>query len=401
MNPDLKSLQSYPFEKLAQLKKDCVPPRHLSAINLSLGEPQHATPDIIVNAMNTALAHGLKKYPTTQGGEALRQSIAHWLMQRFNLPVDSLDPMTTILPVNGTREALFAFAQCVINRKTPDSLVLIPNPFYQIYEGAALLAGAKPFYINCLENTNFQPDFAAVPEAVWARCQLLYICSPNNPTGTVFDIATLQGLIERADEYDFIIAADECYSEIYSDETPPPVGLLQACAALGRLDYRRCVVFHSLSKRSNAPGLRSGFVAGDADIMRPFLLYRTYHGCGMSLAVQAASVAAWDDETHVQTNRALYRQKYEAVMNILSPVMSVTRPPAGFYLWPQTPIADDQFARELFLQQNVTVLPGRFLSRCAHDINPGQNRIRMALVAPLDECVDAAQRISYQLSVNI
>ncbi|MEN8214854.1 MAG: succinyldiaminopimelate transaminase [Pseudomonadota bacterium] len=393
MNPDLKSLQSYPFEKLAQLKKDCVPPPHLSAINLSLGEPQHATPDLIVNAMSTALAQGqgLKKYPTTRGSNALRRSIAHWLMQRFEF--SSLDPDRHILPVNGTREALFAFAQCVINRETPEPLVLIPNPFYQIYEGAALLAGAKPFYINCLENTDFQPDFAAVPEAVWARCQLLYICSPNNPTGTVLDMPTLQSLIERADEYNFIIAADECYSEIYADETQPPVGLLQACAALGRLDFKRCVVFHSLSKRSNAPGLRSGFVAGDADIMRQFLLYRTYHGCAMSLAVQAASIAAWDDESHVQANRTLYRQKSDAVMDILSPVMSVVRPSAGFYLWPQTPIADDQFARELFLQQNVTVLPGSFLSRTAHGINPGQNRIRMALVAPLDMCVEAAQRM--------
>jgi N-succinyldiaminopimelate aminotransferase len=383
MNPDLNSLQSYPFEKLAQLKKDCVPPAELSPINLSLGEPQHATPDLIVNAMNTALAQGLKKYPATKGGMALRRSIADWLIQRFDL--DSLDPDRHILPVNGTREALFSFAQAVINRQTPKPLVLMPNPFYQIYEGAALLAGAKPFYINSLD--------AHIPEAVWADCQLLYICSPNNPTGAVLHKSTLQSLIERADEYDFIIAADECYSEIYADEGQPPVGLLQACAALGRLDYRRCVVFHSLSKRSNAPGLRSGFVAGDAEIMRQFLLYRTYHGCAMSLAVQAASIAAWEDESHVETNRALYRQKYEAVMDILSPVMSVERPPAGFYLWPQTPIADDQFARELFLQQNVTVLPGSFLSRTADGVNPGQNRIRMALVAPLEQCVEAAERM--------
>ncbi len=383
MNPDLNLLQPYPFEKLAQLKKNCVPSQ-LSPINLSLGEPQHATPDFIVNAMDTA--QGLKKYPTTQGGLALRRSIAHWLIHRFDLPLDSLSPDRHILPVNGTREALFSFAQAVINRQTANPLVLMPNPFYQIYEGAALLAGAKPFYLNSL-------DMDHIPEAVWADCQLLYICSPNNPTGTVLSMSTLQSLIDRADEYNFIIAADECYSEIYSDERQPPVGLLQACAALGRLDYRRCVVFHSLSKRSNAPGLRSGFVAGDAEIMRQFLLYRTYHGCAMSLAVQAASIAAWGDESHVQTNRDLYRQKYEAVMDILSPVMSVERPPAGFYLWPETPIADDQFARELFLQENVTVLPGRFLSRMADGVNPGQNRIRIALVAPLEQCVDAAQRM--------
>ncbi|HEC84334.1 MAG: succinyldiaminopimelate transaminase [Candidatus Parabeggiatoa sp. nov. 2] len=393
MNPDLHSLQPYPFEKLVKLKQDCVPPPHQSAINLFLGEPQHATPDLVVNAMSTALAHGLGKYPITKGGDALRHSIANWLSFRFKLPADSLDPNRHILPVNGTREALFAFAQCVIDRGASKPLVLMPNPFYQIYEGAALLAGAQPWFVNCLEQTDFQPDFAKVPEEVWARCQLLYICSPNNPCGTVLDIPTLQSLIERADEYDFIIAADECYSEIYADETQPPVGLLQACAAAGRLDFKRCVVFNSLSKRSNAPGLRSGFVAGDADIMRQFLQYRTYHGCAMSLAAQAASIAAWEDETHVQANRELYRQKYDAVMEIIAPVMSVTRPPAGFYLWPQTPMADDKFARELFVQQNVTVLPGRFLSRTAHGVNPGQNRLRIALVAPLDECVEAAQRM--------
>jgi N-succinyldiaminopimelate aminotransferase len=393
MNPDLSSLQPYPFEKLAKLKQDCVPPPQKSAINLSLGEPQHATQDFIVNAYCAALAYGLGKYPLTKGGEALRDSIANWLTQRFNLPAEHLSPNRHILPVNGTREALFAFAQCTIDRRAPKPLVLIPNPFYQIYEGAALLAGAKPWFINCLEKTNWEPDFAAVPIDVWAHCQLLYICSPNNPTGTVLDMHTLQSLLEYADKYNFIIAADECYSEIYADETLPPVGLLQACAASGRLDFKRCIVFHSLSKRSNAPGLRSGFVAGDADIVRQFLLYRTYHGCAMSLAVQAASVAAWEDETHVVANRAWYRQKYDAVMEILAPVMPVTRPPAGFYLWPQTPMANEKFARELFVQQNVTVLPGNFLSRTAHGINPGQNRIRMALVAPLDKCVEAAQRI--------
>ncbi len=393
MNPNLNSLQSYPFEKLIKLKKNCLPNSHLSAINLSLGEPQQATPDFIINTMSMALASGLKKYPTTKGDDALRQSITHWLRQRFTLPIESLNPNRHILPVNGTREALFAFAQAVINPENSSPLVLIPNPFYQIYEGAALLAGAQPWYINCVENTDFQPNFSEVPEDIWTRCQLLYICSPNNPTGTVLDLSTLQNLIERADEYDFIIAADECYGEIYADERYPPVGLLQACATLGRLDYRRCIVFHSLSKRSNAPGLRSGFVAGDADIIRQFLLYRTYHGCVMPLAAQTASIAAWEDETHVQNNRALYRQKYEAVMDILTPVMSVTRPPASFYLWPQTPIPDDQFARQLFLEQNVTLLPGRFLSRFAHDINPGQNRIRIALVAPLNECIEAAQRM--------
>ncbi|MCK5524688.1 MAG: succinyldiaminopimelate transaminase [Thiomargarita sp.] len=392
MNPSLQLLQPYPFEKLAQLNS--VPSSsHLRAINLSLGEPQHATPDFIVNAMNSAVISKLGKYPSTKGSENLRSSIAHWLTRRFKLPTDSIDSNQHILPVNGTREALFAFAQCVINPQRPEPLVLMPNPFYQIYEGAALLAGAQPYFLNCLESTQFQSDFTAVPENVWARCQLLYICSPNNPSGNVLDLETLQNLIEYANRYDFIIASDECYSEIYANQ--PPVGLLEACVALGNCDYRRCVVFHSLSKRSSVPGLRSGFVAGDAEIMRQFLLYRTYHGCAMPLAVQAASVAAWADEIHVAANRALYQKKFDAIMDILAPVMSVTRPPAGFYLWTKTPIADDQFARELFQQQNVTVLPGRFLSRIAHGVNPGQNRIRIALVAPLEVCVEAAYRIRF------
>ena len=393
MNPELLSLQPYPFEKLTKLKQDCRPPRDKNPINLSIGEPQHVSPALVTHAMEEALTPGLGRYPTTRGSEALRRSITQWLIQRFKLPVDSLDHNRQVLPVNGTREALFSFAQCVINRQTSEPLVLIPNPFYQIYEGAALLAGAQPWFINCLEQNNFQPDFASVPEEIWERCQLLYICSPNNPCGTVLDLPTWQILLERSDEHDFIIAADECYSEIYADETQPPIGLLQACAQINRLDFKRCVVFHSLSKRSNVPGLRSGFVAGDANIISQFLLYRTYHGCSMSLAVQAASVAAWEDETHVQTNRIWYRQKYDAVMAILAPVISVSYPPASFYLWPQTPIPDDQFARELFVQQHLTVLPGRYLSRMAHGVNPGQNRVRIALVAPLEECIEAAQRI--------
>jgi len=393
MNPNLQLLQPYPFEKLAVLKQDCVPPKHLPSINLSLGEPQHATPNLIVNAMNTALTYTLGQYPSTRGSEAFRSSVAHWLLSRFKLPITSLDPMKHILPVNGTREALFAFAQCMIQAGNPLPVVLMPNPFYQIYEGAAILAGAAPYFINCLPSTRFLPDFTSVPENVWARCQLLYICSPNNPSGTILDLSTLQNLIEYANRYDFIIAADECYAEIYADETQPPVGLLQACATLGQLDYQRCIVFHSLSKRSSVPGLRSGFVAGDADIIAKFLLYRTYHGSAMPLAVQAASIAAWFDEIHVVKNRALYREKYEAVMEIFTPSLSVVRPPAGFYLWLQTPIADDQFARELYQQQNVTVLPGSFLSRTAHGVNPGKNRVRIALVAPKEDCIEAARRI--------
>lgn len=393
MNPNLSLLQPYPFEKLRMLNKHCQPPTHLKNINLSLGEPQHDTPEFIIHAMTTALPAGLKKYPTTQGSEDLRRSITYWLTQRFNLPINSIEPSQQVLPVNGTREALFAIAQCIIDRTTSRPLVLIPNPFYQIYEGATLLAGAQPWYFNCLAENNFQPDFTSVPKEVWLDCQLMYICSPNNPSGTILDLSTWRYLLEISDKYNFIIAADECYSEIYADENQPPLGLLQAAASLGRLDFKRCLVFHSLSKRSNASGLRSGFVAGDAEILKRFLLYRTYHGCSMSLPVQAASIAAWQDETHVQANRALYREKYQAVIDILQPVMPVTRPPASFYLWLQTPTPDEEFARELFRQQNVTVLPGSYLSRTAHGINPGNHRVRVALVASLDVCIEAAQRI--------
>lgn len=394
MNPNLHCLHPYPFEKLNQLKANCSPPLQRSAINLSIGEPQHPTPSIITTAISQAL-DGLGKYPLTRGNDALRQSIAQWLTQRFQLPAESLDPNAHILPVNGTREALFAIAQAVIDTQTAQPpLVLMPNPFYQIYEGAALLAGAQPHYLNCLAERDFQPDFDAVPVEIWQRCQLLYICSPANPSGAVLSAETLRQLLALADEHDFIIASDECYSEIYADEANPPVGLLQVCAEMGRLDFKRCLVFHSLSKRSNAPGLRSGFVAGDAEIMRPFLLYRTYHGCAMSTTVQAASIAAWSDEQHVQENRALYRAKFDAVIDILSPVLPITRPAASFYLWPEVPDSDTEFARQLFASQNVTVLPGSFLSRAtAEGINPGANRVRMALVASLEECKEAAQRM--------
>lgn len=400
MNLQLQQLQPYPFEKLTHLFKGTQPPSHLRPINLAIGEPQHATPAFIVTTLTQALEQGLRKYPTIKGELTLRTQIAQWATQRFQLPPSGLDPDRQILIVNGTREALFAFAQCVVDHQASKPLVLLPNPFYQIYEGATLLAGAEPWFINCLAETAFQPDFTTIPEEIWQRCQLLYLCSPHNPSGAVLDIPTLTFLIEQADRYDFIIAADECYSEVYTDDVRAPVGLLQACAALGRWDFKRCIVFNSLSKRSNAPGLRSGFVAGDADIIRPFLLYRTYHGCSMSLAVQAASRAAWADETHVQENRVLYRQKFEAVRAILAPVLAVAPPTAGFYLWPQTPGADPEFARELYAQQHVTVLPGSFLSRVAHGINPGQNRVRIALVPSLEDCIEAAQRIRTFIEKN-
>ncbi|WP_353571535.1 succinyldiaminopimelate transaminase [Candidatus Albibeggiatoa sp. nov. BB20] len=395
MNPNLQQLQPYPFQKLAKLKADSQPPTELEHINISIGEPKHPTPDFIVQALQQATISQLPKYPTTQGSLELRQSISNWLIQRFQLTADSLDPNAQVIPVNGTREALFAFAQTVIDREKPNPTVVMPNPFYQIYEGAALLGGAKPYFLNSLESSDFLPDFDAVPAQVWSDCQLLYVCSPNNPSGTVLGLERLQKLIQLADEYDFIIAADECYSELYADENQPPVGLLQACASMGRNDYQRCVVFHSLSKRSNAPGLRSGFVAGDADILKAFLLYRTYHGCAMSLVTQAASTVAWQDEDHVQENRCLYREKFKAVSEILSPVLNVSIPPASFYLWQRTPIDDVEFAQQLFNQQHITVLPGQFLSRESQGINPGQNRIRIALVPNLAQCIEAAQRIRH------
>jgi len=393
MNSELARLQPYPFEKLNQLISDCVPPTSLAAINLSIGEPQHAAPEWLITILQQELTEGVQRYPTTLGQEQLRQSIAHWLAQRFQLPIDSLEPHKHIIPVNGSREALFAIAQSVIQRQVPQPWVVMPNPFYQIYEGATLLAGAQPWFINYLAENDFQPDFASVPQAVWAHCQLVYVCSPHNPTGSVLNQSSWQTLLNYADTYGFVIAADECYSELYLDETQPPMGLLQACAASGRYDYKHCLVFHSLSKRSNVPGLRSGFVAGDADIIRQFLQYRTYHGCAMPLAVQIASCAAWQDETHVQANRALYRQKYAAVLDILGHELELTQPAAGFYLWPKTPIDDTLFARALFAQHHVKVLPGQFLSRFAHALNPGTQRVRIALVAQLTTCIEAAERI--------
>jgi N-succinyldiaminopimelate aminotransferase len=390
MNPRLDRLQPYPFEKLGALLADAAPPA-LAPIRLSIGEPQHPTPAFIGAALAAHL-NGLASYPATRGTPMLREAIAGWLSRRFALPADAVDPERHVLPVNGTREGLFAFAQAVID-PSPDALVLLPNPFYQIYEGAALLAGAQPHYLPCTAETGFLPDLDAVDEATWARCQLIYTCSPGNPSGAVMDQATLTRLIELADRHDFIIAADECYAELYPDESAPPVGLLQAAAAMGREDFGRCIVFHSLSKRSNAPGLRSGFVAGDAEVIRRFLAYRTYHGCAMALPQQHASTAAWRDEAHVIENRRLYREKFDAVLAILDGVLDVQRPAAGFYLWPRTPIDDTELARRLFAEQHVTVLPGSYLSRPTPAGDPGKGRVRMALVAPLAECVEAAERI--------
>ncbi|WP_374443105.1 succinyldiaminopimelate transaminase [Pseudomonas panipatensis] len=391
MNPALDLLQPYPFEKLRALLAGAQPPAGLAPIALSIGEPKHRSPSFVAEALAASLDQ-LAVYPTTLGIPALREAIAAWCERRFKVPAGWLDPARHVLPVNGTREALFAFTQTVVDRSSA-GLVVSPNPFYQIYEGAALLAGAQPHYLACREENGFNPDFDAVPADVWARCQILFLCSPGNPTGALVPLETLKKLIALADEHDFVIAADECYSELYFDEQSPPPGLLSACAELGRADFKRCVVFHSLSKRSNLPGLRSGFVAGDAEVLKKFLLYRTYHGCAMPVQTQLASVAAWNDEAHVRANRDLYREKFDAVLEILAGVLDVQRPDGSFYLWPKTPIADTSFCRELFAQQHVTVVPGSYLSREVAGENPGANRVRMALVAPLAECVEAAERI--------
>ena len=391
MNDALNQLQPYPFEKLRALLAGARPPSDKPAIALSIGEPKHRSPAFVAEALSANLEK-LAVYPSTLGIPELREAIASWCSRRFNLPAGMLDPARQILPVNGTREALFAFTQAVVQRDV-GGLVVSPNPFYQIYEGAALLAGAQPHYLACLEQHGFNPDFDAVPSDVWQRCQILFLCSPGNPTGALIPLATLKKLIQLADQYDFVIAADECYSELYFDELNPPAGLLTACAELGRNDCKRCVVFHSLSKRSNLPGLRSGFVAGDADILQAFLLYRTYHGCAMPVQTQLASIAAWNDEQHVKANRALYREKFDAVLAILDGVLDVQRPDGGFYLWAKTPLDDETFTRELFAREHVTVVPGSYLSRSVDGVNPGANRVRMALVAPLAECVAAAERI--------
>lgn len=391
MNRALDQLQPYPFEKLRALLASAQPPAQLKPIALSIGEPKHKSPAFVAKALADNLDQ-LAVYPTTLGLPALREAITGWCERRFGVPTGWLDAARHVLPVNGTREALFAFTQAVVNR-TDDALVLSPNPFYQIYEGAALLAGATPHYLPCLAENGFNPDYDAVPEELWQRTQILFICSPGNPTGALTPLDTLKKLIALADRYDFVIAADECYSELYFDEENPPAGLLTACAELGRQDFKRCVVFHSLSKRSNLPGLRSGFVAGDAEILKAFLLYRTYHGCAMPVQTQLASVAAWNDEAHVRENRDQYRAKYDAVLDILAPVMDVQRPDGSFYLWAKTPGDDTTFTRELFAQQHVTVVPGSYLSREVNGLNPGAGRIRMALVAPLAECIEAAERI--------
>ncbi len=391
MNPDLSLLQPYPFEKLNALKAAVQAPADKSSIFLSIGEPKHPAPDFVLESLKHNL-QGISIYPKTRGLDELREAAAQWASTRFQLAPGSLSAERHLLPVNGTREALFAFVQAIVDRHAKP-LVICPNPFYQIYEGAAYLAGAEPWFLSCTEQTGYLPDFNQVPNSVWQRCQILFLCTPSNPTGAVIDTDKFRSLIKLADQHDFVIASDECYSELYFDERKPPAGLLQACAELGRNDFHRCLVFHSLSKRSNLPGLRSGFVAGDAALIEKFLLYRTYHGCAMPEQVQRASITAWQDETHVAQNRELYRRKFEAVTAILADCMDVRMPSAGFYLWLKTPIEDTDFTQQLFATENVTVLPGQFLSRETAGLNPGKNYARIALVAPYDDCIEAAQRI--------
>ncbi len=393
MNPRLNQLQPYPFQKLRELFAGETPNPAFSAINLSIGEPKHATPDFIKDVLIDNL-RGLSNYPVTQGSDALREAIADWCLMRYDV---DLDPATQILPVNGSREALFSFAQAMIDPTKHVKRVLSPNPFYQIYEGAALLAGAKPYFLNTLPETNYKMALADIPEDMWESVQLFYVCSPGNPTGKVLGLEDWREIFELADRHQFIIAADECYSEIYFNEGEPPLGALTAAKQLGR-SQERLVIFNSLSKRSNVPGLRSGFVAGDADAIKQFLLYRTYHGSAMNPAVQAASTAAWKDEGHVHENRRMYREKFAVVMPLLRDVLEFDAPDAAFYLWAKVPSgeianSDAAFARELYRDKHVTVLPGSYLARDAKGINPGQGFIRIALVDGLEQCVEAARRI--------
>ena len=393
MNPLLATLQPYPFERLKQLFAGVVPAADFRPISLGIGEPKHPTPAFIKDALSAGLG-ALSAYPATAGEPKLRQSFTDWLQTRYRL---ALDPATQVLPVNGSREALFALAQTVIDPSGPQRPVVVsPNPFYQIYEGAALLAGAEVFYAPSVAERNFAVDWDRVPADVWARTQLVFVCSPGNPTGAVMPLAEWKKLFDLSDRHGFVIASDECYSEIYFRDEPP-LGGLEAAATLGRADFKNLISLTSLSKRSNVPGLRSGFVAGDAAIIKSFLLYRTYHGSAMSGAVAAASIAAWGDEAHVVENRAQYRSKFAAVTPLLAQVLDVQLPDASFYLWAGIPAAwngdDAAFARALYAQYNVTVLPGSYLARDAQGGNPGRGRIRMALVAETDECLEAAQRI--------
>ena len=391
MNQRLELLAAYPFERLARLKAGITPPAGLSHIAMSIGEPKHAPPPFVIEALRRELGK-LDSYPVTAGLPEMRGACASWLERRFKVPVKA---ETMVLPVNGTREALFSFVQAVVsNSNGPHKpVVAMPNPFYQIYEGATLLAGAEPVFLNTIAGNRFQPDLDAVPADVWKRCEILFLCSPGNPTGSVLSLDFLRHALKLADKHDFVIASDECYAELYRDENSPPPSLLQAAVANGHDSYQRCMVFHSLSKRSSVPGLRSGFVAGDPALIKPYLLYRTYHGCAMPVPTQLASIAAWNDDAHAAANRVLYREKYARVLPILQPVLDVVEPDGAFYLWPDVHRDDEALTRDLYATQNLTILPGSYLARDTRAGNPGRQRVRISLVAPVEECVIAAQRI--------
>jgi N-succinyldiaminopimelate aminotransferase len=392
MNPAFERLMAYPFERLAALKAPLTPPSHLSHIPLSIGEPRHTPPAFVIDTLRAHLAE-LDSYPATRGLPLLRQAGAAWLARRFALDPASIDAETNLLPVNGTREALFAFAQAVVNPRAHRPLVVMPNPCYQIYEGASLLAGAEPYYLDTTAANGFLPDLDAVPAEVWQRCQLLYLCSPGNPVGAVMDLEYLKRALQLADLHDFVIASDECYADLFDDASRPPPSLLNAAEALGQRGFPRCMTFHSLSKRSSLPGLRSGLVAGAADLVKPFLLYRTYHGCAMSVPTQHASAAAWSDDAHVEVNRQLYRRKFDRVLPLLAEAFDVRRPAGGFYVWLHVGGDDERFTAGLYSTQNVTVVPGSYLGRESGCGNPGAGYIRVSLVASEEECVQAAQRI--------
>ncbi len=398
MNPLLRRLHAYPFERLGRLLSGVPGPAHLAPIRMSIGEPQHEPPACVLSTLRDNL-HRLGTYPTTAGLPQLRSACARWLERRYGLPAGSVEEGTMVLPVNGTREALFAFVQAAVDARpasgpaSADPLVLMPNPFYQIYEGAALLAGAQPHFLATTAANGYVPDLDAVPESLWRRCQVLFLCSPGNPTGRVLPLAFLRRAIALADRHGFIVAADECYTELYLDEDRPPPGLLEACLAAGHDRFERCVAFHSLSKRSSVPGLRSGFVCGDPQILSRFLLYRTYHGSAMPVPTQLASIAAWEDEEHAAANRRLYQEKFERVLPILRSCLEVEKPDGAFYLWPDVRGDDERFVRDLYASQAVTALPGSYLARTGPDGNPGAGRVRISLVPPLEQCVEAAGRI--------
>jgi N-succinyldiaminopimelate aminotransferase len=399
VNGRLELLAAYPFERLATLKRGITPPASLAHIAMSIGEPKHAPPPFVIEALRRELAR-LDSYPVTAGLPETRASFAAWLGRRFKVRVSAEN---MVLPVNGTREALFSFVQAMVSQRAGSlgpPVVAMPNPFYQIYEGAALLAGAQPVFLNTTSANRFQPDLDAVPVEVWRHCDILFLCSPGNPTGAVLSLDFLRHALRLAEKYDFVVASDECYAELYRDESAPPPSLLQAALANGHDSFERCVVFHSLSKRSSVPGLRSGFVAGDPGLIKPYLLYRTYHGCAMPVPTQLASIAAWNDDAHAAVNRALYREKFARVVPILAPVLDVVEPDGAFYLWPDVARDDEAFTRDLFATQNLTILPGSYLARDTPAGNPGRNRVRISLVPPLDECVSAAQRIRSFLEKN-